>query len=246
LAQVDFAVSATSGRIPLRVEFRDRSKGEIAAYTWDFGDGGTSDEKNPVHVYRKAGTYTPRLSVKNTVGAESRSPGGAVIEVREPLPWWIKLSVALLAAFLLWVLVVVPFFLKPAMLPHKDVAVRGDSTQMLRYLVSRHGWNWLWPRSYVTLGPRPAEDIRTGAATSKAAAVARFRRAFGSRTYVLKALQENAVATIRIDKDLSGNEVRDPRPLAASRTTILQDGKQYEVGGKTFTWIQPSPGRRRP
>lgn len=32
-------------------------------YVWDFGDGGTSDEENPIHEYLKEGTYKVKLSV---------------------------------------------------------------------------------------------------------------------------------------------------------------------------------------
>ena len=32
-------------------------------FLWDFGDGNTSNEKNPVHIYAAAGTYAVKLSV---------------------------------------------------------------------------------------------------------------------------------------------------------------------------------------
>lgn len=40
------------------VAFRDLSYGNITKWHWDFGDGATSDERNPVHTYKKAGYYT--------------------------------------------------------------------------------------------------------------------------------------------------------------------------------------------
>jgi PKD repeat protein len=40
----------------------------ITEYLWDFGDGKTSTEKNPVHTFDKAGNYTISLSVKNSAG----------------------------------------------------------------------------------------------------------------------------------------------------------------------------------
>ena len=36
---------------------------EGAAFAWDFGDGATGDERDPVHRFRESGTYTVRLSV---------------------------------------------------------------------------------------------------------------------------------------------------------------------------------------
>ncbi|NEU09516.1 PKD domain-containing protein [Flavihumibacter sp. R14] len=47
------------------VLFTDRSivtQGEINKWNWDFGDGQTSNEKNPSHTYLKAGTYTVTLT----------------------------------------------------------------------------------------------------------------------------------------------------------------------------------------
>ncbi len=59
-----------------KVEFKsDGSKdndGEIVSYLWDFGDGNTSDEANPTHLYEKEGTYNVTLTVKNDKGIESK------------------------------------------------------------------------------------------------------------------------------------------------------------------------------
>jgi PKD repeat protein len=42
----------------------------VYRYLWDFGDGRTSTEKNPVHVYRMPGTYTVTLTVWDEDGNE--------------------------------------------------------------------------------------------------------------------------------------------------------------------------------
>jgi PKD repeat protein len=39
------------------------------AWLWDFGDGATSTEENPTHVYSSSGTYTVTLTVINADGA---------------------------------------------------------------------------------------------------------------------------------------------------------------------------------
>jgi hypothetical protein len=56
-----------TGKAPLTVEFEaDMSGGhEPLSPTWTFGDGQTSTEANPTHVYTKAGTYEARLDVKD-------------------------------------------------------------------------------------------------------------------------------------------------------------------------------------
>ena len=44
--------------------------GEIAGYSWDFGDGGTSNSQNPTHTYPAAGTYTVKLTVGEADGVD--------------------------------------------------------------------------------------------------------------------------------------------------------------------------------
>ena len=34
------------------------SSANVATYNWDFGDSTTSQEANPIHIYKKAGTYS--------------------------------------------------------------------------------------------------------------------------------------------------------------------------------------------
>jgi PKD repeat protein len=48
------------------VSFNDSSidpNGSVVSWQWDFGDGGVSSLKNPVHTYRKDGIYTVSLTV---------------------------------------------------------------------------------------------------------------------------------------------------------------------------------------
>lgn len=45
------------------------AEGRIAAWQWDFGDGATGTDQNPVHAYTGAGAYTATLTVTDTAGA---------------------------------------------------------------------------------------------------------------------------------------------------------------------------------
>jgi len=40
-------------------------------YTWDFGDGTTSHDMNPMHIYNIPGTYPIRLIVSNEIGSDT-------------------------------------------------------------------------------------------------------------------------------------------------------------------------------
>lgn len=37
----------------------------IHTWSWDFGDGSTSNEQNPIHKFQKAGTYAVTLTVEH-------------------------------------------------------------------------------------------------------------------------------------------------------------------------------------
>ncbi len=56
------------------VRFGDNSfdqDGNITKWNWSFGDGTTSTEKHPTHVYEKSGTYTVQLTVTDNDGASN-------------------------------------------------------------------------------------------------------------------------------------------------------------------------------
>ena len=53
------------------VEFTDKSTSKPVEWLWNFGDGETSDLKNPVHQYIQNGTYTVSLTVTNEFGIDT-------------------------------------------------------------------------------------------------------------------------------------------------------------------------------
>ena len=57
----------------LRVLFRDTSTQEPTNWNWDFGDGGTSTERNPEHIYGAVGTYTVSLTAGNLAGQSTET-----------------------------------------------------------------------------------------------------------------------------------------------------------------------------
>jgi len=67
---VKIEADPTQGPVPLEVSFRAEVEGQEGqySYSWDFGDGGTSTEKNPKYTYTSPGNYTVKLEVENQCG----------------------------------------------------------------------------------------------------------------------------------------------------------------------------------
>ncbi|HWQ64088.1 MAG TPA: PKD domain-containing protein [Methanospirillum sp.] len=67
-----FSLSGRSGKSPLTISFHDRSSGQITGWQWVFGDGDTSDLKEPTHTYEQPGVYTVALSVTGPDGTSQK------------------------------------------------------------------------------------------------------------------------------------------------------------------------------
>jgi hypothetical protein len=55
------------------VQFSDASTGQINSWTWTFGDGATSSERNPQHAYSTRGMYAVSLTVTGYGGANTET-----------------------------------------------------------------------------------------------------------------------------------------------------------------------------
>ena len=64
-AQWSFQVVDMDRRL---VVFKDLSVGKISSWQWDFGDGETSTEQNPIHAYKNPGHYVVVLNVEGPAG----------------------------------------------------------------------------------------------------------------------------------------------------------------------------------
>jgi len=72
----DFVHSPTGAQTaPVRIDFTDLSQNGPQYWFWEFGDGSTSTEQHPQHIYTNAGTFTVTLSVSNDFGAAGSSAG---------------------------------------------------------------------------------------------------------------------------------------------------------------------------
>lgn len=81
-----FTASPTSGVAPLTTTFTDTSTGSPTSWSWVFGDGTSSTEQNPQHVYQAAGSYTVTLTVANAGGSNTVQQVGAVTVDAPPPP----------------------------------------------------------------------------------------------------------------------------------------------------------------
>ncbi len=64
-----FVTDLTSGIAPLTVAFTNQSTGDVQSVFWDFGDGTSSNDVNPVHTFVAAGQYTVTLTVTGVDGS---------------------------------------------------------------------------------------------------------------------------------------------------------------------------------
>lgn len=75
----DFSATPVTGNFPLTVNFSDQTAGNATTWLWDFGDGFTSSEKNPSHIYDSQGTYIVSLTASNPYGTSSQTKTDYII-----------------------------------------------------------------------------------------------------------------------------------------------------------------------
>ncbi|MFO1431841.1 MAG: PKD domain-containing protein [Candidatus Competibacteraceae bacterium] len=80
----NFSANPPSGNAPLTVQFQNSCTGNVTEYTWNFGDGGTSNQPNPSHIYTKAGNYTVSLVVKGPAGTSTPKSSPITVSPGDP------------------------------------------------------------------------------------------------------------------------------------------------------------------
>ena len=90
---VEFTAETRTGKEDTGIQFYTNVSGGFSPYTygWDFGDGDTSTEANPYHVYRSSGDFTVSLKVTDDKGTSETYEREDYITV---LPGWSAGSVA--------------------------------------------------------------------------------------------------------------------------------------------------------
>jgi Zn-dependent metalloprotease len=71
---------------PLQVKFTNRSTYNVNQYLWEFGDGNTSTEENPVHTYTELGSYDVKLTVTDEKGETASEIQEGLVRIDASLP----------------------------------------------------------------------------------------------------------------------------------------------------------------
>ena len=90
-----FNAAPKSGNKPLTVVFTDSSTNAPTSWSWNFGDGNTTNStvQNPVHTYLSNGTFTVSLVAANA-GGSNTSTQSNLITVSNPQPVVISITPA--------------------------------------------------------------------------------------------------------------------------------------------------------
>jgi len=81
----NFSGTPTIGAPPLAVSFTDSSTYSPTAWSWTFGDSGTSTVQNPSHTYSTAGSFTVALTATNAYGNSTNTKNNYVTVGNPPV-----------------------------------------------------------------------------------------------------------------------------------------------------------------
>ncbi len=82
LPQIDFSFTSVEGCLPLEVTFFNHSQfADSSTFFWDFGNGDTSNEVNPVHIYKESGIFTVSLEASNELGVVVRKEIDIIVDL---------------------------------------------------------------------------------------------------------------------------------------------------------------------
>lgn len=68
------------------IHFTDLTTGGVNSWDWNFGDGTTSTDQHPVHLYTSSGTYTVTLTAHNSFGPNTVTKTNYIVVAKQAGP----------------------------------------------------------------------------------------------------------------------------------------------------------------
>ncbi len=84
IASIKATPQSLTGDAPFTVSFDGTSSANVTSYSWSFGDGNTSTVNKPTHTFSLPGSYSTKLTVKNSQGLSKQAT--VTVTVNEGTP----------------------------------------------------------------------------------------------------------------------------------------------------------------
>jgi gliding motility-associated-like protein len=84
----EFTVNDLTGCMPMSVTFENETESDttIVAWSWYFGDGTSSDNENPTHIYNEFGIFNVMLNATDALGCLGSLVKESYIRAQRPVP----------------------------------------------------------------------------------------------------------------------------------------------------------------
>lgn len=213
-----FSASPTSGKAPLTVTLTDKST-DATSWSWNFGDGSTSAEKNPTHIYSAAGNYNVVLTVNNEKGSSSKTQN--IIVQSEPVPEKI-LPVANFNANTVS---------GPAPL----------SVQFTDISQNANGWNWNFGDGATSIEQNPAYTY-SSAGNYNVVLTVNNENGSSSKTLNIAVEEEPSQEKVLPAADFDADTTSGSAPLSVQFTDLSQNANEWNWNfGDGNTSSEPNP-----
>ena len=216
------------------IEFQDFSTEAPTSWSWDFGDGGTSNSQNPIHDYVSNGTYDVELIVTNSFGSDTIKKINAVNVNRPASPLTTSDTVCI----------------------GEQANISGAGNGVLRWFDRQSGGNQIGSGTAININGLSkdssvwVEDFTAsltqtvGPATNAIGSGANFT---GNAHLVFDVFEEIELLSVRVFSTVSGTrtiELRDSNgvvlqslsgnipatPIRVNLNFVIQPGKNYQLG----------------
>jgi hypothetical protein len=72
LPETDYTFTPEENPEAGEIIYFENTTPEVSKFAWDFGDGNTSNQENPSHIFREAGKYEIKLTASNDEGEQTK------------------------------------------------------------------------------------------------------------------------------------------------------------------------------